>query len=239
MAKLFIGTSGWSYKNWKGSFYPESLSQNHYLEHYINQFNSVEINATYYSIPSVSAVEGWKEKAKDGFHFSVKGHRRITHYNKMKDIDEPLNLFLSRVRMLGNSLKTVYWQFPPNFKKNEQRLEQFLKKLPDDQHFAFEFRHRSWLDKDIYELLSHKNAAIVWQSSGEFPDDCRPTADFIYIRFHGLTGYQYSYKESDLKPWVNIIQEQLKAGRNAQAYFNNPGGNAPESARMMRKLLAL
>jgi len=236
MPDLLIGTSGWSYKNWS-DFYPEGVYQKDYLEYYTGQFNSVEINATYYNLPSEDTVRKWRETAVDGFRFSVKGHRRITHYNKMKDIDEPLNQFLSRMRLLGDTLKTVFWQFPPNFKKNAERLDRFLRKLPDDQHFSFEFRHISWLDQEVYDLLRDKNAAIVWQSSGEFPDACTPTANFIYIRFHGLTGYRYSYKKSDLEPWAEIVQNRLDEGRDAQIYFNNPGGNAVESAKMMEKLL--
>lgn len=236
MPDLLIGTSGWSYKNWS-DFYPKDGSQKDYLEYYTGRFNSVEVNATYYNLPSENTVNNWREKAADDFYFSVKGHRRITHYNKMKDIDEPLNQFLSRILLLGDTLKTVFWQFPPSFTKNAQRLESFLRKLPDDQQFAFEFRHISWLDEEIYELLSEKDAAIVWQSSGKFPNDCTPTTDYIYIRFHGLTGYRYSYKKSDLEPWAEIVQNQLNEGRDAQIYFNNPGGNAIESAQKMRKLL--
>lgn len=237
MSDLLIGTSGWSYKNWR-DFYPDDVSQKDYLEYYTGQFNSVEVNATYYNLPSEDTAKKWREAADDEFCFSVKGHRRITHYNKMKDIDELLHQFLRRMRLLGDALKTVFWQFPPNFKKNTKRLANFLEKLPDDQHFAFEFRHISWLDEEVYELLSDKNAAIVWQSSGTFPNDCTPVADFIYIRFHGLTGYRYSYKKSDLEPWAEIVQNQLGEGRDAQIYFNNPGGNAVESAQMMQQLLS-
>lgn len=236
MSEILIGTSGWSYKGWS-HFYPDDVPKKNYLDYYTKQFNSVEVNATYYNLPSENAVDNWKETAADNFKFSVKGHRRITHYNKMKDIDEPLYQYLGQLRRLGDVLKTVIWQFPPNFKKTTKRLEKFLEKLPDDQQFAFEFRHTSWLDEEVYELLSDKNAAIVWQSSEKFPNDCTPTADFIYIRFHGLTGYRYNYKKSDLEPWVEIVQSQLNEGRDAQIYFNNPGGNAVESARMMQDLL--
>lgn len=238
MPEFLIGTSGWSYKDWKDSFYPDGVPQKDYLAYYSSQFSTVEVNATYYNIPSVSTVEGWKEKTEDEFKFSVKGHRRITHYNKMRDVDEHLNKFLSRVRRLGDSLNTVNWQFPPSFKKDTERLKQFLNKLPDDQQFAFEFRHVSWLDDEVYNLLSQNNAAIVWQSAGEFPDDCTPTADFIYVRFRGLTGYRYSYKKSDLKPWADRIKKQLDQRRDARIYFNNPGGNAPESAQILYDFLS-
>jgi uncharacterized protein YecE (DUF72 family) len=237
MADLFIGTSGWSYDNWVGDFYPDGTSKSDFLEYYVEQFNSVEVNATFYRLPFENMVKGWRNKAPENFRYSVKGSRRITHYNKMQDIEEYLNRFLSRVRQLGDPLKTVFWQFPPRFNKAAGRLESSLEKLPDDQQYAFEFRHTSWLDQEIYNLLKDNDAAIVWQSSGKFPDDCTPTAEFIYIRFHGLTGYKYSYKKSDLKPWAEIVQKQLDEGRDAQLYFNNTGGNAAESARMLREML--
>lgn len=237
MSQLRIGTSGWSYDNWKGDFYPDGMSKNNYLEYYIKQFNSVEVNATFYRLPFENIVKGWRNKAPNDFSYSVKGYRRITHYNKLKNIDDHLNPFLSRVRQLEDSLKTVFWQFPPSFSRDIDRLENFIHKLPDDQQFAFEFRDTSWLDDQVYDLLNSINAAIVWQSSGEFPDDCTPTADFIYIRFHGLTGYKYCYKKSDLEPWAEIIRKQLEEGRDAQVYFNNAGGNPTESANILREML--
>lgn len=238
MAKLYIGTSGWSYDGWADDFYPQGTSKSDYLEYYVQQFDSVEVNATFYRLPYENMVKGWRNKAPDNFCFSVKGHRRITHYNKLNDIRDHLNKYLSRVRQIGDSLKTVFWQFPPSFGKNLERLKNFIQLLPEDQQFAFEFRHTSWLDAEVYDLLRDNNYAIVWQSSGKFPDDCTPTADFIYIRFHGLTGYKYNYKKSDLEPWAEIIAKHLAEGRSVQVYFNNAGGNAPESARMLRDLLA-
>lgn len=237
MSKLYIGTSGWSYDEWVGEFYPEGTGKSDFLEYYVDQFNTAEVNATFYRLPFENMVKGWRKKAPDDFVYSIKGNRRITHYNKMQDIDEYLDRFLSRVGQLEAVLRTIFWQFPPSFEKDTERLESFLQKLPEDQQFAFEFRHTSWLDAEIYDLLRENNAAIVWQSSRKFPDDCTPTADFIYIRFHGLTGYTYSYDPAELEPWAEIIQNQLEEGRVAQAYFNNTGGNAPECARMLEEML--
>lgn len=237
MSKHYIGTSGWSYDEWVGDFYPDGTRKSDYLEYYIDQFNSAEVNATFYRLPFENMVKGWRNKASDDFVYSIKGNRRITHYNKMQGIDEYLDRFLSRVEQLGTSLHSIFWQFPPSFEKDTKRLESFLQLLPDNQQFAFEFRHTSWLDDEIYNLLEKANAAIVWQSSGKFPDDCTPTADFIYIRFHGLTGYKYSYDQTELEPWAKIIQNQLEEGRDAQVYFNNTGGNAPECARMLEEML--
>lgn len=118
-------------------------------------------------------------------------------------------------------------------------LESFLDRLPEEQKFAFVFRDRSWLDEEVYEFLRQLNSVIVWQSSGTFPDDCIATAGFIYIRFHGLAGgYTYSYSREDLKPWAEVIKRHMDEGKGAHLYYNNTGGNAPESAKMMRKLLA-
>lgn len=238
MGNLYLGTSGWSYDNWIGDFYPDGTKKADMLAYYVRQFQSVEVNATFYRKPFENMVKGWRDKAPDDFAYSVKGNRRITHYNKLKDVEDYLNGFLARVRQLESALKTVFWQFPPSFQKDAGRLQHFLELLPDDQQFAFEFRHTSWLDQEIYELLRDANAAIVWQSSGQFPDDCTPTADFIYLRFHGLTDYTYAYKPSDLEPWANIIDKHLSEGRDAQVYFNNTGGNAAESARLLREMLS-
>lgn len=239
MADLFIGTSGWSYDNWIGDFYPEGTSKSDMLEYYAGQFDSVEINATFYRLPFENMVKGWRNKASEDFTYSVKGSRQITHYNRLQDIDEYLDRFLDRIVDLGEPLETIFWQFPPNFEKDTGRLESFLTKLPDDLKYAFEFRHTSWLDDKVYHLLNEANSAIVWQSSGKFPDDCTPTADFIYTRFHGLEGgYRYSYTKEDLKPWADIFKNQLDEGRDAHIYFNNTGGNAPECVKMLNEILA-
>lgn len=236
---LNIGTSGWSYDNWVGDFYPKGTGKSDMLEYYVQQFDSVEINATFYRLPFENMVKGWRNKAHDNFSYSVKGSRQITHYNKMQDVEEYLTKFLGRIKKLEEALGTIFWQFPPSFKKNVARLKNFLDLLPAEFSYAFEFRHTSWLDEEIYELLNQHDSAIVWQSSGKFPDDCTSTADFIYIRFHGLEGgYKYSYTQEDLKPWAEIVQKYMEEGRDAHLYFNNTGGNAPESARMMEELIS-
>ncbi len=236
--RLHIGTSGWSYDNWIGGFYPAGTSKSDMLEYYVKQFGSVEINATFYRLPFENMVKGWRNKASDDFSYSVKGSRQITHYNKLDNVEEYLSRFLDRVDGLGEALGTIFWQFPPSFRKDTEKLEDFLNLLPDSNRYAFEFRDVSWLDDEVYNLLDEHDSAIVWVSSGKMPDDCTPTTDFIYIRFHGLEGgYKYSYTEEDLEPWAEIIGNHLDQGREARVYFNNTGGNAPESARMMKNLI--
>lgn len=238
-SKLYVGISGWSYDNWVGDFYPKGTGKSDMLEYYVKQFNSAEINATFYRLPFENMVKGWRSKATGDFSYSVKGGRQITHYNKLEDVEEYLSKFLERIGQMGEALGTIFWQFPPGFKKDLPRLQHFLELLSSDCRYAFEFRHVSWLDDEVYELLHENNSAIVWQSSGKMPDDCTPTTDFIYIRFHGLPGgYKYSYTREDLKPWAEIVQQHLDEGREARLYFNNTSGNAPESARMMEELLS-
>lgn len=236
--KLYIGTSGWSYDSWVGDFYPEETGKSDMLEYYIKQFNSAEINATFYRLPFENMVKGWRNKADDNFSYSVKGSRQITHYNKLEDIEKYLSRFLDRIGQLGDPLGSILWQFPPGFKKNISRLQNFMEQLPAEHDYAFEFRHISWLDDEVYELLATNDSAIVWQSSAGMPDDCTATTDFIYTRFHGLEGgYRYCYTREDLKPWADIFKRHLDEGREARIYFNNTGGNAPECARMMEELL--
>lgn len=237
-SKLHIGTSGWSYDSWVGDFYPEGTDKSDMLEYYMQQFDSVEINATFYRLPFENMVKSWRRKAGDRFTYSVKGSRQITHYNKLSGVEEHLSRFLERIEPLGEPLGSIFWQFPPGFKKDLPRLREFIVMLPQKHSYAFEFRHTSWLDEEVYRLLENHNSAIVWQSSPEMPDDCTPTADFIYIRFHGLEGgYRYSYSREDLKPWADIVGRYLEEGKEARVYFNNTGGNASESARMMEELL--
>lgn len=239
MSKLYLGTSGWSYENWRGDFYPRGTGKSDMLDFYVTHFDSVEINATFYRLPFENMVKGWNNRVPEHFRYSVKGSRQITHYNKLSDVEEYLGRFLDRIAGLGPHLGSVFWQLPPSFKKDRVRLEQFLELLPTDLRFAVEFRDTSWLDDDIYRLLEEHNIAPVWVSSGKMPDDCTVTADFIYIRFHGLEGgYTYAYSKRDLEPWAKLIARHLDEGKDAHLYFNNTGGNAPESARMMREMLS-
>lgn len=238
MSKLRLGTSGWSYDSWVGNFYPEDTDKSDMLEHYVTRFNSVEINATFYRLPFENMVKGWRNKAPDDFSYSAKGARRITHYNKLEDIDNYLERFLERMQKLKPALETILWQFPPSFKKNTELLENFANKLPEDQRFAFEFRDTSWLDEQVYRLLSDTDNTIVWVSSSDMPDDCVATSDYIYTRFHGLEdGYTYAYSRSELEPWAEVIQQNMDKGKDAYVYFNNTGGHATECVEMMHKML--
>lgn len=237
---LYLGTSGWSYDNWIGDFYPDDIDKSDMLKYYARHFHTVEINASFYQLPFKNMVKGWKNKVPEDFTYAVKGSRKISHYHRLKNVEELLKRFLDRIKPLVEPVGAILWQFPPNFKKEMDRLKNFLKLLPDEYSYAFEFRHESWLNEEVYELLNKHGSALVWQSSADIPNECTATTDFIYIRFHGLEGsYGYSYTPDDLKSWGELIRQHLDEGRDAWVYFNNTGGNAPECARMMREMLGV
>ncbi len=185
--QVFIGTSGWEYKEWAGDFYRETKAQDHF-SFYAGQFRTVEINATFYRLPSLGAVHGWREKAPEGFVFAVKGSRFITHIKRLHNLEGSVNKFFRRIRPLRGKIGPFLWQLPPNFQKDLPRLAKFLRRLPKEYSHAFEFRHASWFDAEAKALLGEFNAALVWVSSMKMPEDFSVTADFAYIRFHGLAG---------------------------------------------------
>lgn len=240
MPELRIGTSGWSYDHWDGVFYPEGFSAAERLAYYATHFRTVEINATFYRLPTQHAVDSWRKQVPDDFLFAVKGSQFITHYRRLQNIDEQLETFMERVGGLGKRLGPLLWQLPPSMDRDDALLERFLAKLPDSgiQH-AIEFRDDSWLAEPVFELLREYNVAVVNVSGGQIREDHTPTADFVYGRFHGGAAYHGQYNRPDLEPWRSFFSEQLKAGRDCYAYFNNDvGGHAPADAARLGEMLA-
>lgn len=235
--QVFIGTSGWEYKDWAGDFYRSVKAQDHF-SFYTGHFRTVEINATFYRLPSLGAVRGWREKAPEGFVFAVKGSRFITHIKRLNELQGSVNKFFRRIRPLGTKIGPFLWQLPPNFQKDLPRLNSFLRRLPKDFSHAFEFRHLSWLDSETKSLLQDFNAAFVWVSSTKMPEDFSVTADFAYIRFHGLAGGpRHDYTPAELSPWAKHITEQAVAGRRVFAFFNNDlNVRAPKNAKLLMDL---
>src|SRR3989338_5881748 len=158
--KCFIGTSGWSYDHWAGVFYPPDLKTADRLNFYINHFNSVEINNTFYHLPTPSAFKSWKKIVPKNFICSLKGSRFITHMKKLKDPKEPLELFLERARLLKDNLGPILFQLPPHWRCNTERLKEFVKLLSSNIRFAFEFREPSWFNKEVYDILRENNIAL-------------------------------------------------------------------------------
>jgi uncharacterized protein YecE (DUF72 family) len=236
---VHIGTSGWSYKAWEKDFYPVDVLQKQHFEFYSSQFDTVEINATFYRLPSEGMVRGWRDKAPGGFVFAVKGSRFITHNKKLTNLDGALDKFLERIEPMHQRIGVLLWQLPPILHKDVPRLEAFLRLLPKSYTHAVEFRHDSWLDDEIFDLLRRYCAAHVSLSSQRMPRDLTVTSNVVYIRFHGLEGGAgHDYTRAELKPWAAHIRAQCRAGREVFAYFNNDVNvRAPLNAKMLSELV--
>jgi uncharacterized protein YecE (DUF72 family) len=237
---VYIGTSGWVYKDWQKHFYPADLPAKRQFQFYATQFPTVEINATFYRLPTLKMVKGWRDKAPPGFVFAVKGSRFITHILKISGASRGLRKYFSRIKPLQKRIGPVLWQLPPFMKKSPERLEKFLKILPKDYCHAVEFRHASWYEgKDAFDLLRKYKAAHVNLSSLRMPMNLTATADFVYIRFHGLeNGAAHDYTRAELEPWARFIRRQSRAGKNVYAYFNNDlNVHAPDNAKMLMEMI--
>ena len=237
---LHIGTSGWHYRHWKGNFYPVELPSSQYLSWYIQHFKTVEINNCFYRLPTAAAVEGWRKQVPKDFSFAIKGSRFITHIKRLKDPDQALQTYLSRMELLQGKLGPILFQLPPNWHVNLDRLETFLQALPRKKHqYVFEFRDPTWYVPAVYQLLRRYRIALClhdWRGE-QSPQEI--TTDFTYIRFHGTTGkYQGSYTPSMLQKWATLIQGWQQQLRNVYVYFNNDqGGHAIKNALQLQDRL--
>src|SRR5687767_11836231 len=225
MRGIWIGTSGWVYKEWAGNFYPKGWPKKDEFSYYVRHFPTVEINATFYRLPTLKMVRGWNERSPQGFLFAVKGSRYLTHIRRLKDTGLGLRKYFSRLKPLRERTGPILWQLPPTFKKtdeNWERLSQFLTKLPKQHWHAVEFRDPSWMDNSTLDLLRQHKVANVWISSLRMPADHATTASFIYLRFHGLKGGAYhDYTEDELQPWAEQLTKAARRGIPSFVYFNN------------------
>jgi uncharacterized protein YecE (DUF72 family) len=234
MTEVRVGTSGWVYPDWAGRLYA-GVPRARWLEHYAGRFPTVEVNATFYRLPSVKAVARWRESVPAGFRFVVKGSRYLTHIKRLTDTTEGLRRFFERVEPLGPCLDTVLWQLPPNMRLDVERLDAFLAALPTHVRHAVEFRHASWQVPDAYAVLDRHHAMLVSVSGPQLPEDRTVTDGGVYVRFHGLRpGYAYDYTDADLRPWATWLRSQ----RDGFAFFNNDvGGHAIENALRLTQML--
>lgn len=236
--RIHVGTSGWTYDDWTGRFYPEDVKGAERLSYYATKFGSVEVNATFYRLPFKGMVIGWNNRLPPAFHLVLKGPRSVTHLRKLRNCGEPLAAFFERVLEL-NTLKVVLWQLPPSLHKNTELLDHFLTSLPDTVRHAVEFRHESWWDEETAEVLGEHRAAFVAISHPRLPDDVIPTTDFLYLRFHGLSNklYNYDYTRRELRAWATKLKLQL-GGREVYAFFNNDfRARAAENALVLREMV--
>ncbi|MFQ5890997.1 MAG: DUF72 domain-containing protein [Gemmatimonadota bacterium] len=235
---VHVGTSGWSYDDWTGRFYPANLAPRERLTYYAERFDTVELNASFYRVPFAGMVAGWNRRLPETFHFVAKGHRRITHYRKLVDVEEELERTLERLLEI-RTLRVVLWQLPPSLHRDVMRLEGFLTLLPESVRHAFEFRHPSWWCDEVRELLGHHRAAFVSVSHPKLPSDVVVSTDFLYTRFHGLGRrlYDYDYPDTELSEWAERFRPHL-SGRTLYAFFNNDiDANAPANALRLISLL--
>src|SRR5882672_2972268 len=201
---LFVGTSGYSYKEWKGNFYPEKIPAKEMLHYYSERLSTVEINATFYRMPQQSMLENWKEQVPEAFRFSLKASQRITHFKRLKETEEETKYFLETASVLGDQLGVVLFQLPPNMKKDLPRLESFLAQLPQATRAAFEFRHATWFDDDVLELLRSQKRALVVSDTDDMPTThIDKTADWGYLRLRRV-----NYSEENLAEWLGRIRDQ-------------------------------
>lgn len=224
MAKpIHIGCSGWNYRDWRGAIYPEGLPARRWLERYSELFDTVEVNNTFYRLPSHSAVKGWVEQTPPGFVIAVKASRYITHVKRLREMRRGARRYFGAIKPLADSSKfgPVLWQLPANFQRDDDRLGGALEQLPKGRH-CFEFRHPSWFAPEVYELLRRHGAALVIGDDPERPFQTRElTADWTYIRFHrGNRGRRGNYSKRELEDWsrrIGLWRREVEVF----AYFNN------------------
>lgn len=238
---IHIGTSGWHYKHWVGDFYPEKLPPGKMFSWYRGEFDTVEVNNSFYRLPEQKTFRTWKNLAAPGFIFAVKASRFITHIKRLKDAADSIDLFFDRAQPLGESLGPVLFQLPPLWKLNLERLTDFLNILPPGHQYSIEFRDESWYVPPVYDLLHRSNVALCIHDWRELPWPKQLTADFTYIRFHG-SGARYGgdYPPSQLAKWADKLRGWEARLSAVYVYFNNDiGGHAVRNARSLRSSLGI
>lgn len=234
--KLFVGTSGFAFKEWKGPFYPEGTSDKKMLEYYSQILHTVEINYTFRRMPSESTLENWKVQAAEGFQFTLKAPQRITHFSKLKDTEEDVAEFVRRARLLGERLGTILFQLPPTFKYDKEILVPFLASLPPVCRYAMEFRHESWKDEEAVEFLRANQVAYCGADTEEAPLDLPlVTAPHVYMRLR-----KEEYLDQDLVAWGGKVAKLMAEGSDVFCYFKHEGGGVgPKYALALEKAAAV
>ena len=222
MAKYHIGTSGWHYDHWRDVFYPGGLPKAKWLSFYAEHFPTVELNNSFYHLPSEGAFANWRDSSPQNFLFAVKVSRFITHIKKLRNSSEPLENFLVRARLLREKLGPLLYQLPPNMKRNDKVLEFFLTLLPDELQHVFEFRNESWFEEGVFEMLRRRNIGFCIFDMPGFTTPVIATADFAYVRFHGSQSlYSSCYSDEELSRWAEKITQLGEKVKAAYIYFNN------------------
>ena len=220
--RYYIGTSGWHYDHWRHRFYPDKLPKAKWLEFYTRHFTTVELNNSFYRLPSEEAFANWSHSSPANFVFAVKVSRFITHIKRLKDSEEPVETFLGRAKILKEKLGPLLYQLPPNLHRDDGRLESFLSILPRGMKHVVEFRHQSWLDDGVFEILRRHNAGLCVFDMPGLSCPLTATADFVYIRFHGSTElYSSLYSDEELADWAKRLSGLAPEVKEVYIYFNN------------------
>ena len=235
-----IGCSGWNYRHWRGDFYPEGVPVKRWFAHYAEHFDTVEINASFYRLPTAETFGKWRDQAPPGFCYAVKAPRFITHMRKLKDCDESIEEFIGRARNLEPALGPILYQLPPRWRFDRERLESFLALLPCDLAHVFEFREPSWLADEVLALLDAAGVGFCTHDMPGLVTQRAATGRIAYVRFHGTAGkYVGRYSAEELAGWAEWMRGQEAAGRSVWAYFNNDiHAHAIADAKALRQLLS-
>lgn len=236
---MYIGTSGWSYAHWKGPFYPADIHEDEMLDFYCRHFQSVEINNSFYHLPHKTTLGHWRDNTPNGFLFSVKASRYITHMKKLNDPRQSVEALFDRISVLGNKLGPILFQLPPKWHNNHERLADFLDALSKEFRYVFEFRDQSWLNEENYALLTRHNAALCIYELNGFLSPRQVTADFVYVRLHGPAGpYQGEYDNQTLAGWAGAFSTWSAQGKSIYCYFDNDeAGYAANNAKSIQSML--
>lgn len=239
-AEIYIGTSGWHYAHWVGSFYPEGTEPGAFLSFYAGEFRSVEINNTFYRLPERETLEEWRAITPAGFLFACKASRYITHMKKLKDPEQTTRRFFEVITALDDKLGPILFQLPPYWRLNAERLKHFLALLPQGFRYAFEFRDESWFTQEVCDLLARRGAAFCAYDFDRRQSPIHVTANFTYVRLHGPDGpYRGQYDARTLALWAKRILAWRKSGLDVYFYFDNDeAGYAAQDALRLAGMLA-
>jgi len=220
--KSYIGTSGWKYRHWEGTFYPDNIKKKDQFKYFSEHFDTVELNNSFYRQPSPDNFKQWKSQSPKKFTYAVKANRYFTHLKKLNVEKTEILDFLNACEKLDNKLGPILFQLPPKWKLNTERLKRFLKMLPKAHRYTFEFRNHSWYHDDVFALLKKYNCAFCIYELEGHQSPVLSTADFVYIRLHGPNGkYQGSYSKKALTKWSKAIKAWNKEKKDVYLYFDN------------------
>jgi uncharacterized protein YecE (DUF72 family) len=238
-APIRIGCSGWQYRHWRGDLYPRDLPQDRWFEFYVERFDTVELNNSFYRLPEADVFAAWGRRSPPGFLLAVKASRYLTHLRRLREPREPLERFWSRAVRLGEHLGPVLYQLPPRWNRNVERLADFAAAVPPDRPQAIELRDRSWYHPETYAAMARADLALCLHDMPGSESPREPIGPFAYVRFHG-SGAKYggSYSGPALAAWADRLADWAREGRACYAYFNNDvGGHAFRDAERLRDMV--